>query len=149
MLPLLILSAAQSALAQTNPPPPRAADTVRVGGKVYIYVEQMPQLPGGGGNAAIVGAIQGRVMYPVQALQQHREGRVFVSFTVGEDGVVRDAKVVKGIGAGCDEAVLAAVQQLPQFTPGRQAGRPVSVSFTVPVTFRMIAPAVVPANTAH
>ncbi|GAB3860628.1 hypothetical protein GCM10028822_38810 [Hymenobacter terrigena] len=152
MLPLVTLSAAQPALAQTTPPPPRAVDTVRVNGKIYTYVEQMPQLPGGGGSAAVVNAIQSRVMYPAQAIQQHIEGRVFVSFTVGENGMVRDAKVVKGIGAGCDESVLAAVQQLPQFIPGRQAGRPVPVSFTVPVTFRMIAPAgglAAPDDTLH
>jgi TonB family protein len=147
VLPLLVFSAAQTTLAQTTPS--QKSDTVRVGGKIYTYVEQMPQLPGGGGSAAVVSAIQSRVIYPVQAIQQHVEGRVFVSFTVGENGMVRDAKVVKGIGAGCDESVLAAVQQLPQFNPGRQAGRPVSVSFTVPVTFRMIAPVIAPANKAH
>ncbi|GAB3878472.1 hypothetical protein GCM10028824_40470 [Hymenobacter segetis] len=141
VLPFLIICAAQSALAQTTPPPVPASDTARIGGKIYTYVEQMPQLPGGGGNASIINAIQSRVVYPVQAIQQHVEGRVFVSFTVGENGMVRDAKVVKGIGAGCDEAVLAAVQQLPQFNPGRQVGRPVPVRFTVPVTFRMVAPA--------
>lgn len=122
---------------------------MRVDGKIYTYVEQMPQLPGGGGNAAIINAIQSRVMYPAQAIQQRVEGRVFVSFTVGENGTVRDARVVKGIGMGCDEAVIAAVRQLPQFTPGRQVGRPVPVSFTVPVTFRMVAPAVAPANSGR
>ena len=38
--------------------------------KVYTYVEQMPQLPGGGGNAAIVAAIQERLVYPEQALRK-------------------------------------------------------------------------------
>ncbi|GAB3734350.1 hypothetical protein GCM10027594_15890 [Hymenobacter agri] len=114
--------------------------------KVYTYVEQMPQLPGGGGSMAIVSAIQSRVRYPVEALKQHITGRVFVSFTVAEDGQVRDARVVKGIGGGCDEAVLTAVQQLPQFIPGRQAGRPVPVLFTVPVTFQIAEPATAAAN---
>lgn len=112
-----------------------------IGGKTYTYVEQMPQLPGGGGSAAVVSAIQSRVIYPPEALRKQLQGRVFVGFTVGPDGLVHGAKIVKGIGAGCDEAVLAAVQQLPRFIPGKQAGRPVAVSFTVPVTFRLTAPA--------
>ena len=68
-----------------------------------------------------------------QALRQALQGQVFVSFVVGEDGVVRDAKIVKGLGGGCDETVLAAVAQLPRFAPGQQAERPVAVSYTVPI----------------
>ncbi|WP_354583894.1 TonB family protein [Hymenobacter sp. UYCo722] len=100
----------------------------------------MPQLPGGGGSSAIVSAIQSRVTYPLEALKRRITGRVFVSFTVSASGIVGDAQVVKGIGGGCDESVLNAVQQLPQFIPGRQAGQPVPVRFTVPVTFQITAP---------
>ena len=108
-------------------------DTKAVSNKVYTYVEQMPQMPGGVGNKAIIEAIQSHVVYPPQALRQALQGQVFVSFVVGEDGVVRDAKIVKGLGGGGDETVLAAVAQLPRFTPGQQAGRPVAVSYTVPI----------------
>lgn len=123
-------AAAQPTYAQA---PPEVGKVV--GNKVYTYVEQIPQMPGGGGNRAIVAAIQSRVVYPVEALKQALQGQVFVSFTVGEDGAVRDAKIVKSLGGGCDETVLDAVRQLPAFTPGQQAGKPVAVSFTVPVTF--------------
>lgn len=137
------------AFAQTAPVPTPAADAVPrkepaeqvIGNRVYTYVEQMPQLPGGGGSAAIVSAIQSHVKYPVEALRRRITGRVFVSFTVDDTGLVREAQVVKGIGGGCDESVLNAVQQLPQFIPGRQSGIPVSVRFTVPVTFQISAPA--------
>jgi TonB family protein len=110
-------------------------------GRKYAYVEQMPQLPGGGGNAAIIKAIQNRTIYPPEALRKQLQGRVLVNFTVGADGLVHDANIVKGIGGGCDEAVLAAVGQLPRFIIGTQNSRPVSVSFTVPVTFRIASPA--------
>ncbi|MDB5268448.1 MAG: hypothetical protein JWP58_1488 [Hymenobacter sp.] len=97
----------------------------------------MPQLPGGGGNRAIVEALQRQVHYPAAALRQQLQGRVFVSFLVTESGEVRNGKIVKGIGGGCDEEVLAAVRLLPRFIPGIQQGRPVAVSFTVPVTFNI------------
>ena len=137
----LELATPQLGVAQASTAPPASPTTEVINGKVYTFVEQMPQLPGGGGSAAVVSAIQSKVVYPAQAIQQQLQGRVFVNFTVGADGLVHDTKVVKGLGAGCDEAVLAAVQQLPRFIPGKQAGRPVSVSFTVPVTFRLVAPA--------
>jgi protein TonB len=101
--------------------------------KVYTYVEQMPQFPGG--NDAIVGAIQKAIKYPALALRNQVEGKVFVNFTVNPQGEVTDVKITKGIGAGCDEETIRAVKTLPRFAPGKQNGRAVSVSFTVPVTF--------------
>ncbi|WP_345237691.1 TonB family protein [Hymenobacter saemangeumensis] len=105
--------------------------------KVYTYVEQMPQLPGGGGNAAIVAAIQKATRYPPLALRNQVEGRIFVSFTVNAQGDVSDVKVVKGLGSGLDEETIRAVKTLPKFIPGKQNGRSVSVSFTVPITFKI------------
>ena len=125
----------------TPPPPP----PVLVGGTprplpqssppVYTFVENMPQLPGGGGNTAIVAAIQRNVIYPQAALANRIEGRVFVSFYVDSEGQVRGAKIVKGLDPAIDAAVIAAVQKLPRFTPGTQDGKAVSVTFTVPITF--------------
>lgn len=105
--------------------------------KVYTYVEQMPQLPGGGGNAAIVAAIQKATKYPRMAQNNGVEGRIFVSFTVNAEGDVSDVKVVKGLGSGLDEETIRAVKTLTKFIPGKQNGRAVSVSFTVPITFKI------------
>lgn len=106
-------------------------------GKPYTYVEQMPQLPGGGGTAAIVAAIQKAVRYPSLALRNGVEGKIFVSFTVDPKGEVTDVKIVKGLGSGLDEETMRAIKTLPRFIPGKQNGREVSVSFTVPVTYRI------------
>jgi len=107
------------------------------GGKPYTYVEQMPQLPGGGGTAAIVAAIQKAVRYPSKALQNQIEGRIYVSFTVDPTGEVTDVKIVKGLGYGLDEETMRAINTLPRFIPGKQNGREVSVSFTVPVSYKI------------
>lgn len=105
--------------------------------KTYVSVEQMPQLPGGGGTTAIVAAIQRAARYPSLALSNGVEGRVFVSFTVNAKGDVVDAKIIKGLGSGLDEETLRAIASLPRFIPGKQNGREVSVSFTVPVTYNI------------
>jgi TonB family protein len=117
--------------------PPAAAQQMEeiVGDKVYTYVEQMPTMPGENNTQSIMAAIQERAVYPEQARRQNLQGRVFVSFVVGADGQVKDLKLVKGIGGGCDEAALAAVSQLPRMTPGKQNGRAVSVRMTAAVSF--------------
>lgn len=111
---------------------------------VYTFVEQMPELPGGGGYAAIMQALQANLVHPSAAAlgvpgtgntSVRLEGRVLVSFTVGANGMVRDANVVKALSPAYDAAVLAAVHKLPRFTPGQQAGKPVAVHFLFPVQF--------------
>ena len=131
----------QSVAPPPPPPPPlliknsEMADSKVDADKLYTYVEQMPTLPGtnGNSNAAIVAAILAKLVYPKG---EQPEGKVFASFTVGADGVVRDVRLVKGLSPACDEAVLNAVRQLPTFIPGQQNGTKVNVSFTVPVLFK-------------
>jgi TonB family protein len=107
------------------------------GQKVYSYVDQMPQLPGGGGQPAIVQAIASKIVYPKAAPGETLPaGRVFASFTIDADGAVQGPKIVKSLSPAFDEAVLSAIKQLPRFEPGKQGGQPVAVSFTVPIQFQ-------------
>ena len=47
-----------------------------------------------------------------------------------------DPVVVRGIGAGCDEEAIRAVQQA-QFKPGKQRGKAVRVKMSLPITFKL------------
>ena len=117
--------AVQNGASSTTPPPP----------VVYEAVEQMPELPGGGGPEAIVRSIQQHIIYPKLPAAQQRTGRVFASFIVTDKGEVQAGKIIKGLSAPYDEAVLAAIRQLPNFEPGKKEGKAVNVSFTVPLLF--------------
>ena len=144
----LFFVAGQSASAQSAPPPPpvRVTPNPLEGvaedkpGKVYTYVEQMPQLLGGGAVNAIVQAIQKKLVYPKLEKSAQMDGFVFAKFTVDADGAVQDPSIVKGLSKHYDEAVLNSVRQLPRFIPGKQNGRAVAVSFTVPVKFQKEVP---------
>jgi protein TonB len=103
----------------------------------YCPVEQMPELLTGGGSAAIVAAIQRRLIYPAAAMRARAAGRVFIGFTITSKGLVKEAHVIKGFRLDCDAAALHAVQLLPRFKPGRQLGKPVACGYTVPVTFSL------------
>lgn len=132
-------AAAPGAVPNDLPATPGPATVAEVAPHVgpYISVEQMPELPGGGGVEAIVAAIQKAVKYPGRAISAGVEGKVYVSFVVNEKGEVTDVKVVKGLGAGLDEETVRAINSLPRFIPGKQNGREVSVSYSVPITFKI------------
>lgn len=107
--------------------------------RIYTYVEEMPLFPTGN-NDDILTFLQSKMQYPAEAVRDKVQGKVFVSFIIGVDGQVRNVTVTKGfkgLRADCDEAAVAAVQQLPRFTPGKQNGQPVAVSFTVAVQFKL------------
>lgn len=109
------------------------ADTSRL----YSYVEQMPALPGGGGNVAVVAAIQKALVYPNPAGLSQAKGRAVVSIVVEADGSIREAKVVRSPSPSCEQPILAAVRRLPRFVPGRQNGQPVPVVLSLPIAVRL------------
>ncbi|MFV1981520.1 MAG: energy transducer TonB [Rhodothermia bacterium] len=109
------------------PPPPPVADAEP---EIFVVVEQMPELIGG------IAGLQKRVTYPEIAKKAGVEGTVFLQFIVDEKGNVVDPVVMRGIGAGCDEAALKAIRTA-KFKPGRQRGKPVKVKFSLPVRFRL------------
>ncbi|MDB5235788.1 MAG: hypothetical protein JWR44_2781 [Hymenobacter sp.] len=126
------------------PPPPipgEAPDAPAAPGpRVYTYVEQMPQLPGGGNAQAIVQYLQSHTKYTDAMGLNPKEGIVFATFTVTETGEVKDITIVKGLSRGYNHAVLDAIRTLPRFISGRQGNKAVPVSFTVPVRFAMKTP---------
>lgn len=112
------------------PPPPIEEDEDDAEPVFFVAVEQMPEPIGG------ISAIQSKIVYPEIAKRAGVQGRVFVKAFVDESGNVNKVELIRGIGAGCDEAAMTAVQQT-QFNPGKQRGKPVKVQVTVPVLFKL------------
>jgi len=101
--------------------------------KVYTYVEQMPELPGG--KPALDKFIADHVRYPAGKAKPTK-GSVFVRFTVTKEGRVTDPVILKSLGDAFDAEALRVISLLPRFSPGRQNGYPMNVSITVVVPFR-------------
>ncbi|MBD2722853.1 energy transducer TonB [Hymenobacter armeniacus] len=96
-----------------------------------------PEMPEGGGQPGLVRAIQLRVKYPMQALRYGIQGQSEVSFVVAPDGRVGRVKITRSLEAQTDSAVVRAVRQLPQLSPGVQFGKPVACVLTAPITFQL------------
>ncbi len=108
--------------------------TIREAGqKIYTIVEEMPSFRNG--EKAMLDFIAENVVYPENAKKKKLHGRVYVSYIIDKDGYVRDPKVLRGIGGGCDEEALRVVLKMPNWNPGYQNGRPKNVQFILPVNF--------------
>ena len=110
---------------------PMDADT----DQVFQVVEVDPEFPGG--MEALIKYLSENIKYPEQAKKDKIQGKVYISFVVEKDGSVADAKVLRGIGGGCDEEALRVVNAMPKWTPGKQLGEPVRVQFNLPVVFKL------------
>ncbi len=104
-------------------------------GKVFTIVEEMPAFPGG--EEKMLQYISKNIKYPPVARENNITGRVYVSFVVDKDGKIKDAKILRGIGGGCDEEALRVVKSMPDWKAGRQNGRSVQVQFNLPVNFTL------------
>ncbi len=111
-------------------PLPLIEDEEENEGFIFIPVEEMPEPIGG------IGAIQRKIVYPEIARRAGVQGKVFVNAYVDEVGNVVKVELIKGIGAGCDEAAMNAVLTT-KFKPGKQRGKPVKVRVTVPIRFKL------------
>ena len=103
--------------------------------KIENWAETMPSFKGG--LSEFYKFVGSKLKYPAQARRIGIEGKVFVQFVVDKDGSMSDIKVVKGIGAGCDEEVLRILGMCPPWNPGLQGARPVRVRMILPVTFKL------------
>lgn len=110
------------------PPPPKNDEEEEQ--EIFIVVEQPPTLNGG------LKELQKKVVYPNVAIQAGIEGRVVVQFVINDKGMVLNPSIVRGIGGGCDEEAIRVIK-LAKFTPGMQRGKPVSVRYTIPISFKL------------
>ncbi len=62
--------------------------------------------------------------------------RIFALFTIDKNGLVKDIKI-KAPHKRLEKEALRIIQKLPEMTPGKQRTRPVSVKYTLPITFEV------------
>ena len=77
------------------------------------------------------------MVYPIQAKRMGVEGRVFCEFIVNKDGSLAEIKVLRGIGAGCDEEAVRVLKESPTWKPAKQRGKPVRSRFHMAIGFKL------------
>ena len=102
----------------------------------FKVVEDMPQFTDGN----IFDYLAQHVRYPEEAEKNGIGGMVYVQFVIDTTGKVVEPKVIKSVSPELDAEALRVVSEMPAWKPGMQRGKPVRVSFTLPVIFKLSTP---------
>jgi len=87
-----------------------------------------------GGNDAMIKYLTTNVKRP-ENLQQEVHGKVVINFTISKEGHVINAYVSASLNKDLDKEALRVVAAMPDWDPGIQFNRPVSVSYLIPISF--------------
>ncbi len=101
----------------------------------FYVIENKPKFPGG--QAAMFKYIAEHTKYPEIAKENGITGKVYVQFVIGKDGKVTDVKVIRGVDPYLDKEAVRVVKSMPKWKPGSQRGKPVKVSFQLPINFTL------------
>jgi protein TonB len=102
---------------------------------VVDVAEEDAEFPGG--YEKLNAFINATIDYPEEALELGVKGRVVVRFVVEKDGRVSNASVERPIVEcpSCNKEALRIINQMPNWTPAKNAGRPVRLWVRVPIIY--------------
>jgi len=90
-----------------------------------------------GDEKGLVAFFKRMTRYPGDAYSEGKTGTVYISFLIGKTGKVSEATVLRGVPGvpSLEREALRVVNLMPDWSPGMQNGKPVTVRYTVPVSF--------------
>ena len=99
--------------------------------------DEQAQFPGG--LTALNHWLLENLQYPQDAMELALQGKCYVRFVIGTDGVCRDFKLIRGVTdcRSCDEEALRLCKLMPKWNPAMKCGKPVEVSVSLPITFKL------------
>jgi hypothetical protein len=119
----------QDNIIQAPPPPPPPAKNWE---EVFIVVEEMPEYPGG--FYALGEYVTEMQKKFVQS--NNVSGKSKIAFTVSETGKVTNVKIVEQDSEEIGKAAATVVMNMKDWEPGKQRGKPVPVTYLLPVEFK-------------
>ena len=103
--------------------------------EIFVTVEEMPTFQGGD-LSKFRNWVQSNVKYPQIALENCIQGNVVVKFVVEKDGTLSNIQVLQSPDTTLTDAAIEVLKKSPKWKPGKQRGKPVCVTYTLPVSFK-------------
>jgi protein TonB len=98
-------------------------------------VDKIPEFPGG--IEKFYAYLVKRIRYSREALDARVTGRLYVSFVIDENGLVRNIKFLNNLGYRLDESVKEVLIKSPQWEPGMLGDKAVKTEMRLPVSFNL------------
>jgi protein TonB len=114
-----------------EPPPVVVEEEIML----FAAVEEKPEFPGG--EKKFYEYLGKNMKYPQMEAEQGITGRVFVEFLIDKDGSIAEVKALRGVSPGLDKEAVRVIKAMPNWSPGKQNGRPVKVRYVIPVNFNL------------
>ncbi len=126
------LSPVKSSAALLNTSTSSAAKTSSE--EVFSVVSDPPKFPGG--EKALASFLARNIRYPKAAQKNNTTGTVFVKFVVNSEGKISQVTTTGAVlGNGLEEESMRVVSAMPDWLPGQQEGKKVSVEFHLPIRY--------------
>lgn len=103
--------------------------------EVYVVVEELPEFLADGGN--IQAFLSRNLRYPKEAVDKKIQGKVMVSFIITKIGRVTNVRVIRSVHPLLDQEAIRVISIMPKWKPGKQNGKAVNTSYTVPINFHL------------
>lgn len=98
-------------------------------------VQEKPEFPGG--EQAMFEWLSKNIKFPEKAIENDGFGKVFVQFVINKEGKVTNIELLNSVDPYLDEEAKRVVGAMPDWSPGKNNGRPVSVYFKLPIKFTL------------
>lgn len=97
-------------------------------------LEKKPMFPSG--EKGWADYLKQKMIYPEEAKDNNRQGKVLISFVVEKDGSLTDVLVLRAI-AGLEKEAIRLVKTSPKWLPGVYNGSPVRSRINVTIPFKI------------
>jgi protein TonB len=104
--------------------------------EIVESAETMPSFQGGD-LRTFHAWVQKNITYPMIAQENGIQGRVLLSFVIDKDGSLGHIRVLQTPDISLTEAAVQVLKKSPKWRPAMNKNKPVRLSFTMPVDFRL------------
>ena len=109
-------------------------DTVKQEEPIARFVEIAPDFPGG--MQALYEFLKENTKYPPVLSETHIQGTTQIKFVVKKDGAIDSVMVLRSSGSEIlDNEAVRVVKLMPNWIPGKVAGKPVATYYYLPIKF--------------
>jgi TonB family protein len=90
-----------------------------------------------GGTDMVKRYIRSNIIYPERAVNDGKQGKVFVSYIIDNKGNVTQPRIARSVDKYLDEEALRLVRNMPMWLPEIEYGELIEKQYTMPVIFKL------------